>query len=145
MVEGRTITAAIMFTIFLVMVGLSFTYEPDARFLPLVIGVPGLALAALQLVVELRAATDGKFTPQDRRAEWGMFGWFVLFCAGIVFFGFPYAGPVLVAAYLYLSWREKWYVCLAACVFAWAVLYGVFEQFLGLPLFEGLAYQWVFA
>lgn len=145
MVEGRTITAGIMFAIFAVMVGLSLTYEPDARFLPLVIGVPGLVLAALQLAVELRAAPEGKFTASDRRAELAMFGWFVLFCAGIVIFGFPYAGPVLVAAYLYLSWNEKWYVCLGAGVFAWAVLYGVFEQILGLPLFEGLAYQWIFA
>jgi Tripartite tricarboxylate transporter TctB family len=144
MVEGRTITAAIMFTIFLVMVGLSFTYEPDARFLPLVIGIPGLALATLQFAIELRAAPERKFTSEDRRAEWGMYGWFVLFAGGIVLFGFSYAGPVLVAGYLCLSWREKWYVCLAAGVFAWAVLYGVFERFLGLPLFEGLAYLWAF-
>lgn len=143
MVEGRTVTAAIMFAIFLGMVGLSFAYEPDARFLPLVIGVPGLALAGLQLAVELRSAPERKFTAEDRRAEWAMFGWFVLFCGGIVLFGFPYAGPLLVAAYLYLSWGEKWYVCLSAGLFAWAVLYGVFEQFLGLPLFEGLVTQWV--
>ena len=143
MVEGRTLTAAIMFAIFLAMTGLSFTYEPDARFLPLVIGIPGLMLAAIQLAVEVTSTPERTFTAEGRRAEWGMFGWFVLFCAGIVMFGFPLAGPVLVAAYLYLSWDEKWYVCLAAGVFAWAVLYGVFEQFLGLPLFEGLAYRWL--
>jgi hypothetical protein len=144
MVEGRKITALIMFAIFAIMAGLAFTYEPDARFLPLVIGVPGLVLSALQLGVELKAAPEKKFTAQEARAEWQMYGWFVLFAGGIVVFGFPVAGPVLVAAYLYFSWNEKWYVCLVAGVFAWAVLYGVFEQFLGLPLFEGLAYQFVY-
>lgn len=144
MAEGRTITAGIMFAIFLVMVGLSFTYEPDARFLPLVIGIPGLLLAAAQFAIEIKTPSEKSPAPAEVSAEWAMFGWFVLFAGGIVLFGFPYAGPVLVAAYLYLSWNEKWYVCLAAGIFAWAVLYGVFEQFLGLPLFEGLAYQWAF-
>ena len=58
MVEGRTLTAAIMFAIFAVMVGLSLTYPADARFLPLVIGIPGLLLSALQLAIELRAKPD---------------------------------------------------------------------------------------
>jgi Tripartite tricarboxylate transporter TctB family len=144
MVEGRKVTAGIMFAIFAVMVGFAFTYEPDARFLPLVVGIPGLVLSALQLAIELRPGSGKDIAAEDPRAEWKMYGWFVLFVAGIVTFGFPYAGPVLVASYLYVSWKEKWYVCLAAGLFAWAVLYGVFEQFLGLPLFEGLVYQFLY-
>jgi hypothetical protein len=142
MVEGRTLTAGIMVAIFATMVGVGLTYAPDARFLPLVIGVPGLVLSAVQLVVELRTKPDKEFTPEDRRAEWKMYAWFVFFVVGIILFGFPYAGPIMVAIYLHFSWREKWYVSLGSAVFAWAVLYGVFEYVLGLPLFEGLIVLW---
>ena len=39
--------------------------------------------------------------------------------------------------------REKWYVIAGSTLFAWAVLYGVFEYLLALPLFEGLVVQWL--
>jgi hypothetical protein len=61
-----------------------------------------------------------------------------------VLFGFPYAGPLLVAAFLYFSGGEKWYVAVIAAIIAWSILYGVFERFLGLPLFEGLVSQWIY-
>jgi hypothetical protein len=35
-------------------------------------------------------------------------------------------------------------VALAGAVFAWTVLYGVFDWFLGLPLFDGLVFQYLF-
>jgi len=143
MVEGRKLTAGIMFAVFATMVGLALTYPEDARFLPLVIGVPGLVLSALQLAIEFRTKPGKEFTAEDRRAELKMTGWFVCFVVGIILFGFPYAGPIMVAIYLHFSWREKWYVSLGSAVFAWAILYGVFEYVLGLPLFEGLVVQWV--
>ncbi|HMI95820.1 MAG TPA: tripartite tricarboxylate transporter TctB family protein [Micropepsaceae bacterium] len=144
MVEGRTLTAGIMFAVFVVMVGLALTYPQDARFLPLVIGIPGLVLSGAQLAIELRTRPDKEFTAENRKAEWKMFGWFVLFVVVIILFGFPYAGPIMVAVYLHFSWRERWYVSLGSALFAWAVLYGVFEYVLGLPLFEGLVFQWIF-
>jgi hypothetical protein len=144
MLEGRIVTSFIMVAIFAIAVGLSFTYDPDARFLPLVIGIPGLALSLLQFVKELRVPAEPAVTSEEHRREGSMFLWFIIFVGGLVLFGFMYAGPLLVAAYLYFSGREKWYVALGAAAFAWVILYGVFEQFLGLPLFEGLAFQWIF-
>jgi Tripartite tricarboxylate transporter TctB family len=144
MLEGRIVTSFIMVAVFAIAVGLSFTYDPDARFLPLVIGIPGLALSLVQFVKELREPAEPAVTSGEHRREKWMFAWFIIFVGGLVLFGFMYAGPLLVAAYLYFSGKEKWYVALGAAVFAWAILYGVFEQFLGLPLFEGLVVQWIF-
>ena len=73
-----------------------------------------------------------------------MFAWFIGFVTALVLFGFLYAGPALVAAYLYFSGRERWYMAAAAAAVTWAILYGVFDLFLGLPLFEGLVLQWLF-
>jgi hypothetical protein len=145
MLEGRILVSGIMVVVFATAVGLALTYAPDARFLPLVIGIPGLLLSVVQLVKELRERRpEPVVTSEEHRREGRMFLWFIGFVGGLVLFGFLYAGPALVAAYLYFSGRERWYVALAAAFFAWAVLYGIFEQFLGLPLFEGLIAQWIF-
>jgi hypothetical protein len=144
MLEGRILVSVIMVVVFAIAVGLSFTYAPEARLLPLVIGIPGLLLSVVQLVKELRERGIPVITPHEHTREWRMFAWFFSFVGGLVLFGFPYAGPLLVAAFLYFSGGEKWYVAVTAAIIAWSILYGVFERFLGLPLFEGLLYQWIY-
>jgi Tripartite tricarboxylate transporter TctB family len=144
MLEGRIFVSGIMVVVFATAVLLSFGYAPEARFLPLVIGIPGLLLSVAQLIKELRDRPDVVIIPEERRREAKMFAWFITFVGGLVLFGFLYAGPALVAAYLYFSGRERWYTALGAALFALAILYGVFERFLGLPLFEGLVWQWIF-
>jgi hypothetical protein len=139
MVNGRVLTAGMMLAFFVVMVAVSFSYPAEARFVPLVIGIPGLILALTQFVTELRPHHDAKvFTSEERGREFRMFGWFALFLVGIILFGFEYGGPVLVALYLHFSWHEKWYVSLGSAAFTWAAMYGIFNQALRLPLFEGL-------
>ncbi len=139
MVNGRVITAGIMFAIFVSMVGFSFTYPAEARFMPLVIGLPGIVLTLIQLVSEIRSTKVEKIvTADEHKAEIAMFLWFLGFIGSIILFGFPIAGPVMVALYLHFSWNEKWWVSLSAAVFAWVVLHYVFGVVLGLPLFEGL-------
>ncbi len=146
MVEGRVVVAGIMLLIFAVMVGFALTFPGEARFLPLVIGVPGLVLSLAQFVIELRGkeADEKAYTAADRMAELKMFGWFAVFIFGIILFGFPYGGPIIVALYLHFSWGEKWYVSLGAAAFSWGILHGIFDYVLGLPLFEGLVYQWIY-
>ncbi len=48
MLEGRILVSGIMVLVFATAVLLSFTYAPEARFLPLVIGIPGLILSVAQ-------------------------------------------------------------------------------------------------
>ena len=144
MLEGRILVSGIMVVVFAAAVLLSLTYAPEARILPLVIGIPGLILSAVQLVKEVREHPEIVIVPEERRREAGMFAWFITFVAGLVLFGFLYAGPALVAAYLFFSGRERWYTALVAAIVTWAILYGIFERFLGLPLFDGLVAQWIF-
>lgn len=143
MVDGRILTAGVMFAIFASFVGVSFAYPVEARFTPLVIGIPGLILSLIQLVSELRTKTARVILSEERGREYRMFGWFAFFILGIILFGFPYAGPVVVAAYLHFSWHEKWYTSLGAAFFSWVVLHYLFGEILGLPLFEGLIVEWL--
>ena len=144
MLEGRILISGIMVLIFGAAVGFALTYDPDARTLPLMIGIPGFILTLVQFVREVREQHPDKINPADLPRELRMFGWFVIFVGGLVLFGFMYAGPVLVATYLYFAGKEKWYVCLIAGIVVWGILYGVFEWFLGLPLWEGLVFQWIY-
>ena len=144
MLEGRILISGIMLAIFAAAVGFALGFDPEARVLPLTIGIPGLILTAIQFVKEVREQYPEKIDPRDLPRELGMFAWFFIFVAGLVLFGFIYAGPLLVAVYLYFAGKEKWYVCLIAGTVVAGILYGVFEWFLGLPLWEGLVFQWIY-
>ncbi len=143
MSEGRIVISAIMLAIFAGMVGYAATFPPAARFLPCVIGIPGLLFSVGQLVIELRSGTPEAFEPAECRREWRMFAWLVSFIAAILLFGFVYAGPVMVAAYLYFGWHERPLSVLIAALVAFAIFYGVFEWALELRLFDGFLGRWL--
>ena len=53
--SGKLFMSAVMLAIFAVMVGIATQYPPQARFMPLVIGIPGIVLCLFQLFLEFRA------------------------------------------------------------------------------------------
>lgn len=55
---GRVLMALVMFLIFSTMVGISLEYPPQARFMPLVVGIPGIAMTLFELTREIRRALD---------------------------------------------------------------------------------------
>lgn len=68
--SGKIFMSAVMLAIFVVMVGIATQYPSQARFMPLVVGIPGIVLCAIQLFLELRAwcrPKDGG--PADTRNE----------------------------------------------------------------------------
>ena len=64
--HGRTLFSTIMFSIFLVMVLVAWDYAWPANFLPFVIGIPGMTLALLQIVIDIRGflAAKGQIDPR---------------------------------------------------------------------------------
>ena len=75
---------------------------------------------------------------KEQARERKMFLWLALFLVGILAFGFLWATPVLVFAFLRFSERESWSVATVGALGAWLVLYLVFVRLLELFLFEGL-------
>jgi hypothetical protein len=57
--------ALFMLGIFSTMVGIALTYPPQARFMPLVVGIPGIGLTLLELAREVLRAVRG----EDVRSE----------------------------------------------------------------------------
>jgi len=135
-----------MLGIFAAMVTMAAGYPPTARFLPLVVGIPALGLTLVQLGIELARARRGHATRAVPPAEDGarlrreaaLFLWFGLLLGGVVLVGFAVAVPLFVAAFLRLREGESRTVAAGAAAAALAVLLGVFEYGLDLPLYRGL-------
>lgn len=52
--NGRVMMALVMFLIFVAMVGFALGYPAQARFMPLVVGLPGIAFTLFELIKEIR-------------------------------------------------------------------------------------------
>ena len=139
--SGRVITTLIMLAIFAGMTVIGMSYPDKARMMPLLVGIPGTILALAQLIHDIRfseAKAIDVDTSIERRREIKMFFWLALFFAGVMGFGFIYAAPILVFAFLLFGQKESLTVALVGGVGAWVILYGVFTRLLELFLFEGL-------
>ena len=144
-ISSRILTAAVMLVIFAGMTVMALGFPAQAQLMPLLIGVPGTLMALVQLIKELCAPAEAPPAPEaaiEARDEQGrerkMFLWLALFLAGVLAFGFVWATPVLVFAFLRFGERESWTVAAFGAIGTWLVLYVVFVRLLELFLFEGL-------
>ena len=141
--NGRIITTTVMLIIFAGMSAMALTYPEKARFLPLLVSVPATLMCLAQLVFDVRSALQDGFAEvsaeaaAERPREMKMFFWLALFFIGIMSFGFLYAAPVLVLAFLRFGEKEPWKTAILGGFGAWVILYGVFTWVLELFLFEG--------
>lgn len=145
--NGRVATALVMLLIFLSMSLMALGFTEKARLMPLLVGIPGTILGIIELINEMRAtsrqAADGKPGNPVTRAERAMFGWVFVFFLGILCFGFTYAGPLLVFAFMFAGKKESLAVALISAVGTWVVLFGFFEKMMEIPLFAGLVVEWL--
>lgn len=139
MLEGRIVTAGVMLAIFVTAVAIALIYFPEgARMLPLVVGIPGIVLSALQLVNELRQTDPKRVSPDVRAGEIRMVIWFGVFASVVFLLGFIYGSPLLIAAYLHVQAKEKWYTTVLGALLAWVILEFVFSRGIGIVLYEGM-------
>jgi len=141
--NGRIITTTVMLAIFAGMSLMALGYPDKARFLPLLISVPGTLMCLAQLVFDIRGALQDRTSEDtveaalDHPREIKMFVWLGLFFVGVMSFGFLIAAPVLVFAFLRFGEKEPWLTAILGGLGAWIILYGVFTRLLELFLFEG--------
>lgn len=145
--NGRVMTALVMLLMFSSMSLMALGFTEKARLMPLLVGVPGTILALIELVSEMRATIKKSQSGEDidalSSAERAMFAWVFIFFVGILCFGFTYAGPLLVFAFMSFGKKETLTVALISAAGTWLVLYGFFEQMMEIPLFTGLVVEWL--
>ena len=154
--NGRVLTALVMLTIFLIMTGLAFDFPSKGKLMPLMVGIPAVLLALVQLVLEYRTVaasnttgavadtTHDKPEKAGQKGEYQMILWTTFFFAGILLFGFVSASPVLVFAFLYYGSKESIKISLISAVSTWAVIYFTFVKWFQISLFSGLVLEWLF-
>jgi TctA family transporter len=122
---------------------------------PWVVGFPALALATLQLVMDLMAK-EGK-TCEDpligvgpelppkvvNRRTAGIFGWTIGYFVAIWLFGFSIGVPLCMFTQLKIGSREKWSLSLILTACAWVFIYGLFDRLLHVPFPQGLFFRWL--
>ena len=123
-----------------------------AGLFPWAIGIPVLALAVLQLVLELagRAGRPEKSLlqpalapPEAARRTAGIFGWIAGYLAAIWLLGFMLGGTLCTFLALKLGSREGWPITLAITAGVAAFIYGVFERGLRVPFPPGQLFAWL--
>ena len=152
---------AIMLLIFATMVGIATQYPADARFMPFVVGIPGIALCLLQLALDAVRAYDGQLSRHFRTApkagkpvetvatelpEFGrhtagrelrMWAYVVAFIAAVLCFGFYVSIPIMLITFLRSEAKASWRSALLLGIGATAVLYLMFGVILQIRLHAG--------
>jgi hypothetical protein len=159
-----------MLLIFTTMVGISFGFPAKARFMPLVVGLPGIVLCLIQLAVDLyrgqgapehkhvvhvtlpsgvspEAAGQGEtelpeFGPHTARTEIVTWIYFVCFIAAILAFGFYVSVPIMLVTFLRTQAKASWIFSVALAAAATLVLYLMFGALLGVQLHAGFITPW---
>ena len=145
--NGRVGTALVMLLIFMSMSLMALGFTDKARLMPLLVGIPGILLGIVQLTTEIRQSARRSADEADSdalsKAERNMFLWIFIFFFGLLGFGFTYAAPIVVFAFMYAGKKESLLVALIGAAGTWAVLFGFFEQVMEIPLFKGLIVEWL--
>ncbi len=151
----------VVFSLLLILFFAFFVWEArnwrlQARLYPWAIGLPMLALALVQLILELKgrkitstdAPVDFQFSQTvdstvARRRTINIFSWIGGFLIAIWLIGFFAAVPLLVLLYVRLQSREGRMLSLVLTAAAWVFFWGLFIRLLRLPFPEGQLFTWL--
>lgn len=135
----------------------SIRWEDErAAILPLMIGVPSLALALVAFGQELlhvmrkkgvvanSTETESLLEPALlRRRAISIIGWVLGFFLAIWLLGFNVTVPVATFLYLKFGSGEKWGMTLLLTLVAWIFFYGLFDYVIHLPFPKGELFLWL--
>ncbi len=125
-------------------------FNVRAGLFPWAIGIPVLALATIQLLIDLfgtkrdkgKAEVQGDLPASVvNRRTLSIFGWIAGFFIAIWLFGFSIGTPLITFLQLRVGSREKWRYSFLLAVLVWAFLYGLFEMMLKIPFPTGLLFS----
>ena len=155
------ISAASVFSLFLAAVAAyavvsASAWPVKAALFPMVMGIPLLVLALVQLILDLRGKTGPAEGPAmdlapsadvapeiARRRTIAIFAWMAAFIVLVLLVGFPLAVPLFMFSYLMLQSAAGWWRSLALTAAAWGFFYGLFERLLHFPFGAGFIQTWL--
>ncbi len=153
--DGATLWSLVLVALFAWALWQSRTFGVRAGLFCWAVGIPGLALAIVQLARDLTghrsrpapetAAPGGADVPRAvaTRRSVEICAWIAGFWLAIWLLGFSIA--TLVATFLYLKAgaRERWPISILLSVLGFAFVYGIFETALSVPFPPGQVFVWL--
>jgi hypothetical protein len=97
---------------------------------------PERAIPASVVVDEAEPAFDDNVTPTAQQLRQGLL-WFATFFVALWALGFLVAIPLFTLAYFVVAGRERWYWGVVGALASLALLWGMFDQWLHIPLLSG--------
>jgi len=140
------VLTAVLLAVFAMMVAVAAGYPPEARLVPLVVGIPAVVLAAWQLARDMaahQALGAGPAEPQPKTSSVPTaFVWLLAFALAVGAGGFVAGGGLVVAASQRFWFRESWPTALVSGGATAVGMHIFFERTLGLALFQGWFAWW---
>jgi hypothetical protein len=135
--------SAILFAGFLSMSAAAIGYPTTARAVPLLVGLFGAALSAVQFVraMRQRQTVSVEDFASLSRGHLAMFVWLVGAAAAVAVLGILAGGAIFVIAFLRGRLGESWSSAVPAGLALSAVLHLMLERGLGVYLFGGLIWR----
>jgi hypothetical protein len=133
-IQARAVFACALLVVALFFVVGALGYDPLARQVPLIVGIPMAALIVVEILDAVRRTAVGS----AGEGELGYHLWLGGFIIGIYFFGFLFTIPFFLFAMMRLRLGEKSWVTLITMAVMWAVGYIGFIKLMEVPLFGGI-------
>ena len=144
-VQSRIIISFTLCVFFAIFIAFALDYAPEARLMPLTVGIPALLLSLLQLCQDIFPANDaGREDPSsnDKKQILIMLGWFAGLVLATVMFGVLPAGWLFIFTFLRYQHRQSlWYALIIATSFI-LLIHLLFEVLLNVELLQGLIFAW---
>jgi len=164
-VKGNIVFALVLLGITLFFVLGSLSYDPLARQLPLLVGIPVVVFLILQILMQLfpksfawlermdsrrvirvdqslaAQAKAVRAAREEKGRELEFYAWTGVFLLAIYLLGFLTAVPLFLIGLLYLRLKEKLWVSLVVAAVMWVVGYLGFIQLMEVPLFKGILWD----
>lgn len=137
--------------VFIMFVAIASGYNSKARMVPLVVGIPGIVLAAVELarsarekkpeMVEVEEGEEPMTVQELHRREISMLLWIALLFLLLWLVGFLYTIPLYMILFIRARSREGWPLAIGMALGSWAFLHFLFVQFLKIQLYPGLIFS----
>lgn len=155
-------------TVFLILLLLlSFEYAPKARLMPLVVGIPTLALVVIHLLINVVPSLSEKYRkvrehdifdlgeikkkpappPGERKSpaeigkkEVNIVWWLIGLMGAICVVGYLIAIPAFCFLFLKIRSGERWLAAIIVTAATWVFVYGVFVIVLKLQIYKGFLF-----
>jgi len=157
--KGSFLFSVLLLVIVLTFVLFSIGYDAEARLIPLIIGVPSLALAILLVLSEryprllalfkvsqdsvVRGAPSelaSSETAVGGRKVLTFLAWIVGFVILVFLVGFLITTPVFIFLFLKIRGRIGWFRTLVMSIVVGGFIYGVFEILMRGDMFKGILF-----